>query len=264
MKVLLTILLSIQLVNVTAQKATLQVYCEEGINIYINNKYQGKSNKDMSGLLIENLDSGTIDVKAVKSGYQTVEQTLTINLEGINETSIELIKDKFVRKKYVGLDLHFGPFGLFNVNNVFTKAQYSFGGTTYFDVELHENFAIGIEVMNMWGKPQTADEPRMILSPNLRLNLLFQPFDKVHFNVLVAGGFTLWPERTGSPALTPTFNETRMGWDVRAVAGANFVIGEKIDLGMNFGYWASSSTSDDIVWITHDTMILSMGPRFKF
>jgi hypothetical protein len=86
----------------------------------------------------------------------------------------------------------------------------------------------------------------------------------VHCNILVASGFSLWPSRPETPALTPTFNETRMGWNIRAVAGVNFPINKRLVYNLNFGYWASSSTSDDITWITHDTMLMSTGLKFNF
>ncbi|UKN00264.1 hypothetical protein K6119_11015 [Paracrocinitomix mangrovi] len=168
------------------------------------------------------------------------------------------------KTKEFGIDLHGGTFGLFNVNDVFTKADYTFGGSLYADFGLHQNFTVGAEQMFMWGKPKTADGNRMIMNTNARFKLRFQTFEKIHFNILVAGGFSFWPSSTATAYLTPTLNDTRLGWDFRAAASADFLLSEKFSLMASFGYLASSSTSDDIVWITHDSMLISFGPKLKF
>lgn len=168
------------------------------------------------------------------------------------------------RLKEIGLELNGGSFGLFNVNDVFTKADYTLGADLYFDFELHPNFSIGAEQMVILGKPKTLDKNRMILNSNARFKLKFQPFEKVHFNILVAGGFSYWPSNENTAYLTPTFNDTRLGWDFRAAATADFLLSDNLSLTASFGYLASSSTSDDIVWITHDSMLISIGPKLKF
>lgn len=262
----LTTLLTLLLTSVIclAQTGTLQVYCPEGINIYLDDKLVGKSNTEMSGLLIEVVAAGSHAVKAYKSGYITQTTEVTIKANEITSVTFEMTKDESDAKKYIGLSTHFGAFGLFNVNNVFTKASYSFGFTPYIDFKVHPNFLIGAEWMTMWGKPMTSDDPRMMMSPNLRLSLLFEPFEKVDFNFLVASGFAIWPGNTATPALTPTLNDTRYGWDFRAIAGSNIDLSTKAQLNLSFGYWASSSSSDDIVWITHDSMIITLGPKWRF
>lgn len=249
---------------IQAQQGTLQIYCSEGATVYLNGKYLGKTNTDMHGFLAENISVGEAKVSVYKNGFESQDKTVVIKENEVTEISFELVKVSTKLEKQLGMDLHFGAFGLFNVNNVFTKADYSFGATPYFDLKLHRNFAIGAEVMVMWGKPTTNDHPRMIICPNLRLQLIFSPFKKVDFHILVAGGFTIWPSRPDAPTLTPSFNALRMGWDIRAVAGASFRLSPRFDLNLNVGYWAASSTSDNIVWITHDTMLISMGPKFRF
>lgn len=247
-----------------AQRGTLQVYCAQGLNIYLDDKLVGKSNAEMSGLLIEDLSVGPHYVKAYKSGYKTQIQEVTIEENKISSVTFEMLEDEDKAKKYFGISSHFGAFGLFNVNNAFTKASYSFGVTPYIDFIIHPNFLIGAEWMTMWGKPMTSDDPRMMMSPNLRLSLLFEPFEKINFNILVASGFAIWPGNKAAPSLTPTLNDTRYGWDFRAIAGTNFILSSKTQLNLSFGYWASSSTSDDVIWITHDSMIITMGPKWKF
>ena len=179
-------------------------------------------------------------------------------------SSVSFAQEDNIRLKEFGLELHGGTFGLFNVNDVFTKADYTLGADLYADFELHPNFSVGAEQMVMLGKPKTLDNNRLILNTNARLKLKFQTFEKIHFNILVAGGFSFWPSNSNTAHLTPTLNDTRLGWDFRAAATADFILSEKLSLTVSFGYLASSSTSDDIVWITHDSMLISIGPKLKF
>jgi hypothetical protein len=250
---------------VAAQTGTLQIYCMDDATIYFNDKYHGKSKTEMSGYLAENLPIGELTVRIYKSGYSSQTKNVLIESNKVVELVFELVEVPTNRLKMVGVDGHFGTFGLFNVNNEFTKADFSLGATPYLDVYVHPNFSIGGELMLMWGKPQTSDPLRMMTNSNLRLKLNFSPFEKVHFDILVASGFAWWPSTSLPNAyLTPTLNENRFGWDFRAMAGAAFVVSSAFQWHVNFGYWASSSTSDDITWITHDTMLISIGPRFVF
>lgn len=166
--------------------------------------------------------------------------------------------------KEIGIDLNAGSFGLFNVNDVFTKAEYTVGTNLYADFGVHPNFTIGAEQMVIWGKPKTPDGTRLIMNTNARFKLRFETFEKVNFNILVAGGFSFWPNSTEVAYLTPSLNDTRFGWDFRAAAAADFILGNHFSLVTSFGYLASSSSSDDIVWITHDSMLISVGPKFRF
>ncbi|MBK9191355.1 MAG: hypothetical protein IPM77_07480 [Crocinitomicaceae bacterium] len=246
-----------------AQTGTLQIYCEEGVSIYINDQFKGKTKAEMSGLLVEDLMPGEFSVRAYKQGFLSETKTVVIESGKIQECRFELVPEN--HKNWIaGINVHGGSFGLFNVNSVFTKAKYSFGITPFIDYKLHQNFSLGFELLSMWGKPETNDAARMMMNPNLRLNALFQPFNKTEFSILVASGFAYWPGRTGTSVITPTFNETRMGWDFRAAAGARFSVGINTQIELNFGYWASSSTSDNVVWITHDSMIISAGPVWQF
>lgn len=247
-----------------AQTGTLQIYCEPGINIYIDNQYKGKSNTEMAGLLIEDLPIGVISVRAVKTGYASQTSEVSISSDSISEIKIEMMHDDENAEWVSGLEFHMGTFGLFNVNNSFTKANYSFGLSPFLDYQFHPFFAVGFELMSMWGKPATLDDPRLILCSNVRFSGIFNAFDKINVNVMLASGFTWWPENAAPAYLTPTLNESRMGWDFRASAGIDYCFSRKIALGLNFGYWASSSSSDDIIWITHDTMLLSVGSKFRF
>lgn len=247
-----------------AQTATRQVYCVTDADTYLNGLYKGRTSADRSGILLEDVEVGEVTVQAVKSGHLTGAKANFVEEGSLDEIAIETVKEPLERRISVGADLHFGMFGLFNVNDDFTKASYSFGVTPYVDYRFHPNFAVGGEVMSMWGKPATADHPRWMLSHNLRMSGMFTPFRRVGFNLLVAGGFSYWPENPDMPELTPTLNDNRFGWDVRAMAGVDFLLSVSSSIRLNFGYWASSTTSDDVVWITHDTMIMGLGYGFRF
>lgn len=247
-----------------AQTGTLQVYCIPGVFIYVDEQLKGKTTEEMSGLLIEDVPEGEHVVKVFKNGYATQEKAVNITTSKITEVRFEMVEEVFKKEISGGILLHGGAFGLFNVNNVFTKADYTLGFTPYVDVKLHDHFALGFEVMSMWGQPQTNDLIREIHSGNVRVQFLFDPFEKVHFNLLVASGFTLWPGNTNQSYITPTYNDTRTGWDFRAAGGIEVPMSDMFSMGLDFGYWASSSTSDNIVWITHDSMIMSLGAKMRF
>ncbi len=247
-----------------AQTGSVQIYCIPDVTIYVDDQIKGKTTADMSGLLVENLPLKEINIRAYKNGYETQTKKVFIQKDSIVEVRFEMKEEDFKLEKSTGLLFHFGAFGLFNVNSAFTKAAYSIGATPFIDFKFHPNFAFGAELMTMGGKPKTNDDLRLILCPNLRFRILFEPFQKVNFDILLASGFTWWPSNTKQAFLTPTLNENRMGWDFRSTAGINFLLRPSLLVNLNFGYWASSSTSDNIIWITHDTMLLSVGTEVKF
>jgi len=247
-----------------AQTGNLQIYCPPGFAIYIDDKFAGKTTDEMSGLLIENLIPGSKTIRTYKEGF--LGQTAVVVI--IENKTIELIfspEKKAANTSFTGGVLsHFGTFGLFNVNNVFTKADYTFGFSPQLDYNFHNHFFVGAEIMTMWGKPSTNDNPRMMIQPNVRFGTGFYPSPNISIVLMLSGGFAWWPQHKDSPFLTSTFNENRYGWDFKASAGIQYKSNEKTLWCLLFGYWASSSTSDDIVWITHDTMLLSFGPVMKF
>ena len=254
----------ILIIHLFPQTGDIQIYCVPGVLIYVDDVFKGKTHKDMSGLYIENLSAGVINVRAVKNGYITVSKTATIAADETVEMTIEMEKKEYKVDIIAGIVAHFGTFGLFNVDNSFTKAEYSLGFTPYVDFQLLEFLALGIEVMNIWGKPETQDPLRMIICPNIRVHILFSPYEKWAFDILLASGFTWWPENDNEPYVTGDLNETRIGWDFRAMGGIEYAVTKVFSLYINFGYWASSSTVDNESWITHDTMLVSFGPKLRF
>jgi len=246
-----------------AQTGTLQVYCPPDVRIYLNDRYQGITSSDFSGLLIDSVAAGDVTVRAVKHGHVSQTKTMVVKEGMVNEVYLDppaaLPEGRFT----LGADLHFGIFGLFNVNDAFTKANYSFGVSPYVDYRIHRNFLVGAEVMSMWGKPATADDPRWMLCPNVRFSGVFTPFSKLGFHVLVAGGFSYWPESHEQMELVSTLNDNRFGWGMRAMTGVDVSVTSSSMIRINVGYWASSTTSDDVVWITHDTMLIGLGYRHR-
>ncbi|MDM8515321.1 SUMF1/EgtB/PvdO family nonheme iron enzyme [Desulfobacterales bacterium HSG16] len=48
----------------------IQITCEQGVRIWLDNAFKGKTLADENGMFIENLKSGTYKIKAIKSGYK--------------------------------------------------------------------------------------------------------------------------------------------------------------------------------------------------
>lgn len=249
---------------IIAQTGSLQIYCISDVNIYINNKFAGKTNHDMSGITLHEIPIGEKQVRAYREGYQSVTQIVTISENSTSEITIILSPEQNEHKKEVGLTLYMGTFGLFNVNSIFTKADYSIGFTPHIDIRFHKHFSAGAEIMTIWGKPKTMDNPRLMINPNFRLCAMFSPRETIKIQILIASGFAWWPANSNYSYLTPSFNENRFGWDFRAMAGFEFLLTKKTSLTVHFGYWASSSTGDNIIWITHDSMLAGFGPVFRF
>jgi hypothetical protein len=260
----ITSLLILMFVNLSGQTGSLQIYCEPDILIYVDDRFAGKTQAAMSGLLIDNLQAGEHSVKTFKNGYISHTDSFLILENQITEITFYLMKEENDFEKSAGLLMHFGAFGLFNVNNVFTKAEYTIGLTPYFDIKFHPNFSAGLEIMTMFGKPHTNDALRLMVNPNLRLLTQFSPWSAISIEVLLASGFAWWPENNKQAFLSPDLNKNRVGWDFKASAGINYHSSESVSLKLNFGYWASSSTSDNLTWITHDSMLISFGPCLYF
>jgi hypothetical protein len=155
----------------------------------------------------------------------------------------------------------FGAFGLFNVDNVFTKAKFSFGATPSFMVRLHRNVAAGAECMLLWGQAQSADPLRFIINPSLRGEVLFPLNSRLTLELIAAGGMSIWPVMDTVGVIDTTFFHQRGGWNARAAFGAEWKCSPALSLLLNIGYGASSSESDK-VWITHDMMMVHAGVRW--
>ncbi len=166
-------------------------------------------------------------------------------------------------KVSLALQGQIGTFGLFNVDNIFTKAEITLGINTYIDIKLNKVFSLGAEYMLLFGKPETKDIARFIMNPNLRGMLSFPIHKRISVDIIVAGGVTIWPGSDDTAYIDSTFFDTRIGWDARAALGMDFIINPKISMVLDIGYIANSSATDDI-WITHDMMLVCLGPKIRF
>lgn len=217
----------------------------------------------MSGLLLESQSCDSVTIRVFRSGYEMVEKRIKA-IEGHAEVKFDPRQEsQTIQKWWVGANTYGGAFGLFNVDNVFTKAKYSAGAAIYSDYHFHRNFSFGLEWMSMWGQPDTKDNIRIMHHINGRLNAEFSAFARLHFSIQLATGFAWWPEVDNVPFIHSTFSDNRTGWDFRASSGVNYLLTERDKLELTFGYWASSSTSDNIVWITHDSMVIGFGLQHR-
>jgi hypothetical protein len=156
-----------------------------------------------------------------------------------------------------------GIFGLFNVDNEFTKSNYSTGFTPLLEYRLNQTFSVGVECLTLWGKPQTNDNPRLLIDPSIRAKALFAVTTRLCINPVIGIGASIWPKSGGSAYLDSTFLNLRLGWNARAALCFDYRMTNHIALAFEIGYSASSSESDG-VWITHDMMLVGVGPRISF
>lgn len=166
-------------------------------------------------------------------------------------------------KHRIGVNFNLGSFGLYNVNNVFTKADYTLALISSYDRMLSPKLGLGTEVMVLLAKPKTPDNFRMILNANVKVIGHFPLTEKLYINPQAVFGFSFWPESSSVPYLDSTFNELRIGWNTRFFLGFEYVCNKKLSISVDVGYSASSSCYIDS-WITHDMMMLGIGPVFKF
>jgi hypothetical protein len=248
-------------IPVFAATGMIQIYCESGTLIYINDRIAGKTQEAMSGLYIEDVEVGDVTVRAYKKGYDVYIKQVYIEPDKITEITIELQQPKKKITHHLGMELHFGGFGLFNVNDVFSKSRYTLGFTPFYEIQFQKHLAAGLECNFVWGQPDTQDTIRYFFNPNLRFHILFSPLPKLNVDILLAGGLSQWPSNGNTSYLTPTYNDKRNGWNVRAMAGVELIITERIAVFLHLGYFASSSTSDSEVWITHDMMLITLGSK---
>ncbi len=186
------------------------------------------------------------------------------------ECSRKRYADTSYAKFTVAIEAPFGAFGLFNVDNVFTRARYTFGATPSFLVRFHRHMAAGAECMLLWGQAKTADPLRFIINPNLRWEIIFPLRPKLTLELITAAGLSIWPVQDTAGVLDTTFFNQRSGWNARAAFGAEWKMTNALSLMCNVGYSASSSANSPAggqsnkVWITHDMMMVSAGVRYAF
>lgn len=172
-------------------------------------------------------------------------------------------KSELNSKVSVAIQGQVGTFGLFNVNNEFTKSEITLGVTPSVDIRLNRIFSLGAEYMLLFGKPETKDVARFIMNPNIRGKVTFPVKKRLLIDIIVAGGVSIWPGSEDTAYINPTFFDTRVGWDAHAALGMDLLINSKFSIVLDLGYIANSSASNN-VWITHDMMLVSLGPQIRF
>lgn len=78
MIVLVSFFLTCSLTQVFAENAYIQIKCEPGVKIYLDNNYKGITGEKVGGLIIQNIKPGKHILKVSKTGFQT--QIINIHL----------------------------------------------------------------------------------------------------------------------------------------------------------------------------------------
>lgn len=162
-----------------------------------------------------------------------------------------------------GLELQGGAFGLFNLDFRFTKAAPTLAFAPSIELRVHSFVALGAETMFVWARPEPAPNPRFSMSPQARVRLMFPVHPRINVDVVLAAGVAIWPRNAEDTTLSPAVADTRVGWSGRAGLGMSFVFTERWSLHFDLGYFVAS-TSGNGVWLTHDTGLLTVGPRVHF
>jgi hypothetical protein len=72
-------LLFIITINLFAQQDSyIQVKAEPNISVFLNDEFKGKTNVELSGLIIEKLKAGSYTIKVVKDGYMPQTETIVL------------------------------------------------------------------------------------------------------------------------------------------------------------------------------------------
>ena len=181
-------------------------------------------------------------------------------------TRASAISDTFSRHWAVGLLADYGAFGLFNVNNDFSRSKYgkyTLGGTAYAEYRLNHMYTVGVECIMRWAKPDTHDSARLLIDPNIRVKALFPVMTNLMVGPVAGGGISIWPKYEGKTYLDSTFYDDRFGWDLRGALEIQYVVSPVVSIDAEVGY-SISSTESRSVWISHDMMLVSVGPRIVF
>jgi hypothetical protein len=156
-----------------------------------------------------------------------------------------------------------GIFGYFNMNQVFIPGILTLGVTPHFDVRIDHYFHIGTEYMILWAKPDTTDDSRFIMNASIRFRLSVPVHPKLSAEALIIGGASLWPEADTTSAVEPTFYENRFGWNVQPALGIDYRINNRWSVVFTAGYLVNTTVLNEVV-ITHDMLLLTIGPRLRF
>ena len=162
-----------------------------------------------------------------------------------------------------GLELQAGAFGLFNLDFAFSKAAPTLALAPSIELRVHPLVAVGAETMFVWARPEPSPVTRFSMSPHARMRLQFPVHPRVNVDVVIAAGLALWPRNPEDVALSPAVADTRVGWSGRAGLGMSFTLTDRWSLHFDLGYFVAS-TAGNGVWLTHDTGLITVGPRAHF
>ena len=74
----LFILILFLLAPLSGFSGEVQVLCEPGVSIFIDNDFKGKTNKEEEGLYIDDVFPGSHTIRAVKEGFYDIDKQITI------------------------------------------------------------------------------------------------------------------------------------------------------------------------------------------
>lgn len=245
------------------QTGTLQIYADKDVKIYVNGSYKGKYGGHESGLTLQNIPVGTTSVKGAKQGYKNKTVNVEIRENETTELYLKLERGNILDGKTLGFDLYLGSFGQFISSDSSTKSLLTFGASMYLQFAATKNMSISPELVFLWSLPKGDATLRMIMHQNLRFDYKLYMRGPTFLDFTLSGGSSIWPGSTKSSSVSPSFNQTRYGWNVRVDGGLGFYVTRSTSLVMQFGYMVSS-TANEGVWIRHSSMILTAGPRFYF
>jgi hypothetical protein len=79
---------------IAAQNTYIQVSCEPGVFVFLDNEFKGKTTADLGGLIIENVTPGTRLIKVVKDGFEPQEDRITVKAGEIYAYKVRPFKAK--------------------------------------------------------------------------------------------------------------------------------------------------------------------------
>lgn len=123
----------------------LQIYCESGVKILINQKYVGTTDAKYSGLYIENISVGNIEITAIKKGYKEVK--ITKKIEDRKTASVTI---KFTEKAVETENISNGNFvEIGNKTSSVEVRTVPVGAKLFLNSESKGNIKTGILVKNL-------------------------------------------------------------------------------------------------------------------
>lgn len=236
----------------------LQTAClySEPVRITVNNLHSNPDDTTFINIRLPGISSGntplssTVDNQRVKNSFSTRNASPRETLTERQRFSFSIVENT-------------GIWGYFNMNQTFIPGEITLGVTPSFDVRIDHYFHLGTGYMILWAKPDTTDDARFIMNANIRLRLAVPVHPNVNVEALIIGGASMWPKADTTSVIEPTFFDDRFGWNIQPALGVDLKLNNHWSLIFTAGYLANTTVLDEI-YITHDMLLLSVGPRFRF